>query len=73
MRWIALLIFVAGCRCSDSVQRVCNEYDPIHYTTGRSDLRSTPGGRWAAERITMDSRSNWSNPGMSIADDTCCR
>lgn len=73
MRWIALLICVAGCQCSDSVERVCRDYDPIHYTTGRSDGRSTPGGRWTAERISMDSRSYWSNPGMSIADDTCCR
>lgn len=73
MRWIALLICVAGCRCSDSVERVCRDYDPIHYTTGGSNLRSVPGGRWEAERITMDSRSNRRNPGLSIADGTCCR
>ena len=73
MRWIALLIFIAGCRCSDSAERVCRDYDPIHYTTGGSNLRSVPGGRWTAERISMDSGSIRRNPGLSIADGTYCR
>lgn len=73
MRWIALVLLLAGCRCDDSAERVCRDYDPIHYTTGGSNLRSVPGGRWTAERITMDSGSIRRNPGLSIADGTCCR
>lgn len=73
MRWIALLIFVAGCLCSDSAERVCRDYDPFYIRSGGSNLRSVPGGRRTAERFSMDSRSIRRNPGLSIADGTCCR